>query len=296
LRQGIVLAPGQPVEFGHAFVNQLKAVFSQKNYKMIDGILKSNVYAEKALEHKLYLAPIEESVKVTAREEGYMGRILEKVPVLGSIVRGSERAFNTFLNTQRMETFAYYARKWEGMGKSWKDYDNLASFINHATGRGDLGKLENAGAWFNAAFFSPRFIASRIQVPLDLITSTPAVRKVIARNLIAFVATGLGVLTLAKLAGAETENDPRSADFGKIKVGNTRIDFWGSYLPYARLVTQLSTGERKVTATGAVIPVNRPVVNPLLPVGDSLPYILWNVIRRDDKISQCECDSPAFLL
>jgi hypothetical protein len=257
LRQGVVLAAGQPKQFGKAFVNELKATFSEKNYKTIDEIIHNNVYAGKGEEHKLYLAPIEESAPLTTREEAYMGRLLEKVPVLKSVVKASERAYNTFLNSLRMETWAYWNRQWEGKGKSWKDYDKLADFINHATGRGDLGKLEDAGAWLNAGFFSPRFVASRIEVPLDLISSTPAVRKVIARNLLAFVGAGTGALGLAALAGAAVETDPRSSEFGKIKIGNTRIDFWGGFLPYARLVTQLTRGERKVTATGAVIPVDR---------------------------------------
>jgi hypothetical protein len=256
LRQG-GMAIGQPIEFSKAFVSELKVVFSDKNYRQIDAILKNTKYADKAELHKLYIAPIEESAALSQREEGFMGRILLKVPVISQIVKMSERTYNTFLNVLRMETWNSYCRKWEGTNKIWKDYDDLAKAINHLTGRGDLGKLENAGAILNAAFYSPRWIASRIQVPLDLITSTPAVRKVVARNLVAFVVTGIGLLSLAKLAGAEVEDDPRSADFGKIKVGNTRFDFWAGNLPYARLVAQLITGQRKTTASGQIIEVDR---------------------------------------
>jgi hypothetical protein len=256
-RQGIVLAVGQPVQFTKAFINELKAVFSEKNFGNLTDILDNMVYSDKAAEHKLYQAHnARVASELTAYEEGFQGRLLEKVPALKNIIRASERAYTMFLDTLRMETWNYYCRKWEGTGKSVKDYDNLASFINHATGRGDLGKLSNAGAWLNGVFFSPRFVVSRIQVPLDLITSTPAVRKVVARNLVSFVVTGLGVLMLAKLGGAETEDDPRSADFGKIKIGNTRIDFWGSYLPYVRFVTQVLLGERKSTSTGEVYEVD----------------------------------------
>ncbi len=257
LRQGIVLAAGQPIQFTKAFISELKAVFSEKNYTNLNFILDNMQYSDKALEHKLYQAHNAGVASLTSYEEGFQGRILEKVPLLKNIIRGSERAYTMFLDTLRMETFAYYCRKWEGTGKSWKDYDNLASFVNHATGRGDLGRLSNAGVWLNAAFFSPRFVVSRIQVPLDLITSTPAVRKIVARNLVAFVSTGLVALMLAKLAGADVEDEPLSSDFGKIKIGNTRIDFWGSYLPYVRMVSQIVMGQRKSTATGDVYDVNR---------------------------------------
>jgi hypothetical protein len=59
-----------------------------------------------------------------------------------------------------------------------------------------------------------------------------------------------------KMSGAaDVELDPRSADFGKVKIGNTRIDFWGGNLQWARLVTQLQQQKRK-TSTGAVIPAS----------------------------------------
>jgi hypothetical protein len=57
-----------------------------------------------------------------------------------------------------------------------------------------------------------------------------------------------------KMSGAaDVELDPRSADFGKVKIGNTRIDFWGGNLQWARLVTQLQQQKRK-TSTGVIVP------------------------------------------
>ena len=51
------------------------------------------------------------------------------------------------------------------------------------------------------------------------------------------------MLGLAKLAGADVEGDPRSADFGKAKFGNTRIAFGSRFLPYIRLAAQLMTNQ-----------------------------------------------------
>ncbi len=256
LRQGVMLAPGQPIQFKDAFIDQLKATFKEKNYEAINEILLSSQYADEAEQYGLYMAPTSKSASVLAREEAYMGNIFDKVPILKQIVGASERAYNTFLNSLRMGTWNYWCRKWEGTGKTAQDYKDLASFINHATGRGDLAGFSRLAGVLNATFFSPRYIASRIEVPIDLIKSTPAVRKVIARNLVAFVASGTGILGLAALAGAGVEKDPRSADFGKIKVGNTRYDFWGGYLPYVRFVTQVMLEQRKVTSTGAIVDVD----------------------------------------
>lgn len=257
LRQGVLLAAGQPVQFGHAFVEQIKALVSPKYAAFMEALNNSGEFARIGREAGLYIAPLSENAPLTGREEAFMSNLINKVPVLKQVKGASERAYVTFLNTLRRQTFDYYARQWAHTGKTMKDYEDLARFINHATGRGDLGRLENAGAWLNAGFFSPRFVASRVQVPFDIFRSTPAVRKVVARNLVAFVGEGMGILGLAKLSGAEVESDPRSADFGKIKIGNTRYDFWGSYLPYVRLVTQLRTGERLSTKTGGLVPLDK---------------------------------------
>jgi hypothetical protein len=258
LRQGILLFGGQPVEFSKAFASQLKVIFSAQNAKNIEAALRSLPHAGIAEDSGLYQAPLTQvSAQVGSREEAFMGRLIERVPGIGAIVRASERTYVTFLNVLRATTFEHYAQSWEGTGKSIADYKKLADFINHATGRGDLGRMASASPILNAIFFSPRYIASRLQVPLDLINTTPAVRKVVARNLIAFVAEGMAVIGLCALAGADTEDDPRSSDFGKIKFGNTRYDFWGGYLPYVRLVAQLSTGKRKSTSTGDVYDVQR---------------------------------------
>ena len=41
---------------------------------------------------------------------------------------------------------------------------------------------------------------------------------------------------LAKLAGAEVGDDPEDSDFGKIIIGNTRIDIWGGIQQPMRLL------------------------------------------------------------
>ena len=55
----------------------------------------------------------------------------------------------------------------------------------------------------------------------------------------------MSVLALAKLNGADVEDDPRSTDFGKIVSGNTRWDVWGGFQQYVRVFAQMATGEKK---------------------------------------------------
>jgi len=280
LRQGATLAVGQPVQFATAFKAELQTVFSEKNFKLINEIVHNNVYADKAERYGLYIAPIEEAVRIEAREEAFRGRLIERVPVIGSIVRASERAYITFLNVLRMETWAYYCRQWEGTNKTIKDYTDLASFINHATGRGDLGALSRAGSYLSAVFFSPRYVMSRLQLPLDLIKTTPAVRKIAARNLVSWVGANLLVIMLLELAGADVEKDPRSSDFGKVRFGNTRIDFWAGFQPYVRNIAQIIAEERKSTRTGEIYKIIDPIdigVNFVRSKLAPVPGLLWSL-------------------
>jgi hypothetical protein len=142
--------------------------------------------------------------------------------------------------------------KLEGI-KDEKFFDDAAKFVGSATGRGKLFKsLEPHASLLNGIFFSPRLMASRMNLinPIYYAKLHPTVRKEALKTLAAFVGSGMSVLGLAKLNGAEVGTDPRSADFGKIKIGNTRYDIWGGFQQYARLIGQLTTGEKISTTTG----------------------------------------------
>jgi len=77
-----------------------------------------------------------------------------------------------------------------------------------------------------------------------------------ARGWVSLLAVGGTIMGLAKLGGADVEDDPRSSDFGKIKSGNTRWDIWGGAQPYIRVVAQMVTGERKSTKSGKIYELN----------------------------------------
>jgi hypothetical protein len=150
-----------------------------------------------------------------------------------------------------MRAHAFYsiAQDWLGSGKSNKDLKELASVINHITGRGDLSglkKLENA---LNIMFFAPKLFVGRIQTITDLVPisdgklSVSPTRKLLAGTLLKAVGTGLLILgLLRRMKGVQVEDDPRSSDFGKIRIGDTRIDFWGGYSQIARLGAGMIVG------------------------------------------------------
>jgi hypothetical protein len=176
------------------------------------------------------------------REENFMSHWIEKVPVIGHIVRASDRAYTGFLHKVRADVFDDLIRKGEDVGINWHDdtksLKQLANYINAATGRGSLGKFEQSAPILNAVFFSPRLITSRLKL-MNPLTYTdprlnPFVRKQAVSDLVKFAGIATTVLALAKAGGAQVSMDPRSADFAKIKVGNVRLDVLGGFQQFFR--------------------------------------------------------------
>lgn len=190
------------------------------------------------------------------REEEFMTTLLDKVPG----VRGSERAYTGFLSKLRMDMYDDFINKAELLGEDvrpgGKVSKDIADMINNFTGAGKVGKMEQSVPILNTLFFSPRKIAATVQMMnpqryLDPRIS-PTARKEAIKSLIGMVGATSAILTMAKLSGAEVEIDPRSSDFGKVKIGNTRFDVTGGNGSYATLLARLITNQTKTTTTDLV--------------------------------------------
>ena len=254
LRQGFVATVSHPTESIPAMRQMFKALLSEKNAAAIDESILNSPRILMKKEAGLYLAPRGAAAKVAQREETFATRFARKIPG----IQMSERGFVTYLNKLRSDVFDMYVDKWERVGYQYTDEDlkKVASFVNHATGRGDVSALGNLAPFLNATMFSPRLLASRVQTVTDLVTSTPAVRKEVARDLAVTLGVGVTTLGLLSAAGAVVGLDPRSTDFGKARFGKQRIDIWGSYQPLVRYSAQILTGQAK-TQTGDVFDISR---------------------------------------
>jgi hypothetical protein len=63
-----------------------------------------------------------------------------------------------------------------------------------------------------------------------------------------YLGIGLMTMAIAKAAGGQVEDDSRSSDFGKIKVGNTRFDMWAGLSQTSVLLARLAMNETKSTS------------------------------------------------
>jgi hypothetical protein len=254
MRQGIFLI-GKPKQFFPAFQRMFGAFKNEKAFKIIQNSITTHPDYEFAKESGLALT--EMNVLLKEREEAFMGNWAEKIPLVGRGVRASGRAYVGFLNKLRFDVFKDLVNKAEGMGLNPKENRDLlkaiADFVNNATGRGTLPLgLQKAAVTLNNLFFSPRLLWSRINLlnPFYYMKQTPFVRREALKSLFSFIGFAITILTLAKMAGAEVGIDPRSSDFGKIKIGNTRIDVWGGFQQFARVAGQLISGKYISSTTG----------------------------------------------
>lgn len=257
LRQGIIATIAHPGIAAKAGLEMFRQSVSQKRFDRWFHDLRNDPRFKLMEDAGLYVSDPHDP-RLSAKEEAFMNNLAEKIPVIGTLVKGSERAYVGYLNKMRVDIFNRGAELLETSGKTFenspKEYKALADWVNNSTGRGKLGKAEVAAPILNSLIFAPRLIASRLNLlnPLYYKKLPAEIRQMALKDMAKFVGFGLTVLAVSKLAGADVEPDPRSTDFGKIKVGNTRWDIWGGFQPYIRIVAQMFAGESKSTRTGQI--------------------------------------------
>ena len=256
-RQGLVLSTRYPKQFASSFRDMFKAAASPKAYKaIIDEIAERPSFE---LMRKSGLALTDVGTDLASREEMFMSNLAERIPGVSIPIRASSRAYTGFLNKLRADVFDHLVTNAKSAGLDLIDNPHItrdiATFVNTSSGRGGLGPLENSAVALNSFFFSPRLMASRMQIlnPAYYAKLDPFVRKQALQSTAALGGAVLTILSMAKLAGAEVGADPRSADFGKIKLGNTRIDIAGGFQQYIKFAAQMATGEIVSSTTGKVM-------------------------------------------
>jgi len=220
--------------------------------------------------------------KLAAREEAFMGNIIEKIPLYGSgirlakikdgklvrtegeyggLVKASERAYVGFLNKMRWDVYNLLSERLKDKGITFENnpslFKDLASHVNNTTGRGSIPKkLERLSPALNAAFFSPRLWASRLKLlsnwanPLWYKNVPKEVRRFYWEDMGKLALTAGAFYSLAIASGGEVEHDPRSSDFAKIKFGQKRYDILAGFQQPIRATSQYVSGQSKSLKTG----------------------------------------------
>ncbi len=262
LRQGLFLTP-HVGDSSNALKEMGRQAFSEENYHNWLSDLKHTDMYDLMKESELYIADSSDP-KLLAAEEEFTSNLADKIPVIGKVVKASERAYTSYLNVLRTGVFTSEAQKLIERGYTFennpKEFKSLAKVINVLSGRGDIpdflgGKSPKI---LSTAFFSPRFMAARIQTLY--LWADPRLSKnariMAAKDIGSVLGTGIVFLSLAVLAGLKVERDPRSPNFLKLKdeqeKGNTYYDILGGLPRYVNMLAEMITGQKK-SAKGGII-------------------------------------------
>ena len=190
-------------------------------------------------------------------EEAFPSSLPSRIPVVGKAFKASEAAFTAFQYRNRADIFDQYLELARGAGVNVSDETQLKSIgklVNSLTGRAHLGSLEPTATVVNNVFFSPRALKAHF----DVLTAHAADSEMsgfakveAAKNLAKVVTAMAGVMAVANaVKPGSAETDPRSANFGQIRVGDTRFDFSGGMRSLVTLASRLLTMSSKSATTG----------------------------------------------
>lgn len=262
LRQGFKLGVGHPEEWAKTFAAQIRAFRSKEMANEVETHILFGPLAKARAEAGVEF--VDRSGALRQREEAYMTRLAEKVPW----VAPSERAYTVAGNKLRADVWDKVVTGWlpeaerqrsfetledliKATGKTEDDFKKLAKYVNYATGRGDLGIAKQIAPLLNAVFFAPKYFLSGPEgawlfaKTMASRTAAPELKAMMAKDFAAYLAVNLSVLAALKASGvADVEIDPRSTQFGKIRIGNTTINFWGPELTLVRYIVQAAQGRK----------------------------------------------------
>lgn len=270
LRQGGFITLGRPDLAAKNFAPMIRAAVSDSYSRVVWERIKARPNAELYAQSKLYLA---DNTKLSTQEERFIGHITKHIPGIA----GSERAYTTFLNLLRADTFDTLVKLLPEGQRTQSNMEAIANYINVATGRGALGRFEVARPALSTVLWSPGQALSRAQLLAGqpFYRGSAATRKIIAKEYARF-GTGLAVFAgIAMAAGFRFGFDPKSSDFGKLIKGDTRIDLMGGMSQWAVLLTRLLSGESS-NARGDSQAVRGEAVSF---GGDDASDLIWRFVR-----------------
>ncbi len=274
LRQGIILGAGHPKIFAETVKAMHAAAMSEDVAKAIETDILFGQFGKVRQVEGFGPDFVDRFGPLNQREEFAMGSLpgVNKLPAvikkplqaIGKVGNASERAYVVAGNKQRADVWDSVVRGWlpdelkqarftspeqlmRATGKTAQDFERLSTFINAATGRGKIGKaLSSNNAVLNALFFAPKFFASRLEVPVlgaKYFVQNPALRKEIARSVVGYAVEGSTALyALSKVPGVTVELDPRSADYGDVRVGPLRFNYWAGFSPLVTAAARIGIG------------------------------------------------------
>lgn len=263
-RQGFRAIFTHPTLWAQNFVHSLEYIAKSlgkpgTDHSIIDGV-RAEIFSRPNAIDGTYKA-MKLDVGITS-EEAYPTSLPARIPGIGRLYSASETAYNGMAMRLRADIADQVIATAKNSGidlSEPRQLESLGRLVNSLTGRGSLGQFEKVGKAVNVWFFSPK----SLKASFDFLTlhagddMTVYARKLAATNLLKVTA---GIATIMGVANAlwpgSVEFDPRSADFGKIRIGDSRFDITGGMASLATLAARIVTLSSKSSTTGRVNKLN----------------------------------------
>lgn len=267
LRQGGFFTASHPIKSAKAFWATRKAVRGELQGREILAEIAERPNAQNGAYKRAMGLDL---TNPHGADEFMQSNWIKRVPFF----RSMERWHSVYLTRARADFFDTMAAGLSKDGKLTPAQEKLiGNAVNVFTGKGNLGQMERSVNVLNKVFLAPKWVVSRFQTALPVpgnpllhgvlkkdIGKQPAVRAEIAKQYLR-AAAGFGtVIGLAGLAakagmGVSVEDDPRSSDFGDIRVRNTRVNPVASLNTAVRFASQFISGQRKIPDQPGIQPV-----------------------------------------
>ena len=192
-RQGYILFSRMPANGVRTMGHMIRA-FADPAYAVeVDSLILSHPRYLKFKDAGFYHAKAGDVAGPGNLDEIYISSLPSQIPFLGTGIRASQRAYNTFLNKMRFDYINKMYDEWSlpvnVNGKMVKptipksQLEQLATLGNYATGRGPKFRLPGVDSIFlnqitSVVFYAPRLAISRFALPIKGLQTAVLPRRI----------------------------------------------------------------------------------------------------------------------
>lgn len=254
LRQGFKILTKDPKAYKKSWEEAWSVWKSINSQDKINAVLR---------EHKASLISkpdfqklVDNGLAINVVEDWFPTSIGEKIKLVGNLFKASNASFTVFSQQARYSLASDMLKRYPNA--TVEQIKAITQYANSLTGRGSLNRFEASSGILNKVLFSARFIRS--QFDTFAMPFNPTIGPALQKEATVHLAKTLGTIA-AMMATAsffyEVETDPRSSNFGKMKVGDkTWVDLTAGLGGYISLAAKQATGETKSAISGKVKKLN----------------------------------------
>ena len=242
-----------------AFLKMWQYFSDAENYKDFQGWMQGHPLQAAAKDGGLGMTGIKD-LPLSQMEEDFQSNLLAKggewlkekygIP---NFPAAASRAFVGAINYVRFNRFVDGVHMAEMAGEDVSlgspVLKDIAKAVNDFSGRGNLGPgdmFKSSQPLLNAALWAPRKLAGTIEMfdPVSFLDPrvSATARMMRVRQLVGSLGITMGIIGMARMAGAKVDLDPTDTEFGMIRIGPFSYDITGGNAKYIRLVARLVMG------------------------------------------------------